>query len=175
MRIALYVQLLVILSIFSIFVGVTLANKYPRIIVETRYITVERAVPTLPDYAGGILYRGDEYDTILCRTEEACLHEVGHILFFEEIDAVQWEKDVSVYIATGVSGRLCELSLTFANFPGICGNELILHEDGGTWGGYVELYAEMYRELHKYGEGWREKPPEELMEYFEFRRRNMDE
>ena len=87
------------------------------------------------------------YEIILCNTEDACTHEVGHWLdkhlgrpsrsrkfrvtvdvFIEECERVGDSGDIDFY---------CNLQ----RFPGI--NDNALYKYG--WGGYGEAYAEVYK------------------------------
>ena len=82
----------------------------------------------------------EQYNMIICETESACIHEVGHwvdkdlnypskeILFQEELDNYIENCNEDDYYCN------------FSTFPGIGSNPLT---DNG-WGGYAEAYAEMY-------------------------------
>ena len=163
------------LFVFSFLLGGIVSYKV--VPVETIIIEkiVEKEVQVLTEYDMDILnkreymlssgtlgiYVGD--GIILCDTEYACIHEVGHRLDekygnISETDEFReaFDSFIADCVEAGDEYGGKSYYCNHARFPGINGNPL------GNWGGYAEAYAEMYKwNVHE------NRPlPEELERFF---------
>lgn len=94
---------------------------------------------------GGYLFWGN---IIFCDEEGICFHELGHVKNAQldyPSESSEFQKAIEEYLEWCVGGRRfwpteCEHLETF---PGINGNEL----RNGRWGGYEELYADLFRHM----------------------------
>ena len=107
-------------------------------------ILANRELMKVEDGFGGFLL--PDFDLIVCQYEFACIHEVGHWKD-EDLDwisgTIEFKEALDSFILqceeiedSGEGSYYCNL----IRFPGVNGNDLT-EED---WGGYVEVYAEMY-------------------------------
>ena len=85
---------------------------------------------------------------IHCHESHDCLHENGHRLDNGTSKTAEWVAQVDRIYALGqnIDARRAPEIALIANFPGIGDNQRlsIAYLPFVTWGGYSELYAELY-------------------------------
>lgn len=131
------------------------------VIIETALINELRQPPAK---LGGLYGKLGTGYSLWCTSEYTCLHEVGHA-----VDSMNGRPSVSPEFQAAIES-LAKQSWVFewgglrarlTVFPGILARSM-LSGPIGEWGGYRELYAELYAYFHRGGE-----IPPELQPFFD--------
>jgi hypothetical protein len=90
-------------------------------------------------------------DMAVCRDPHTCFHERGHSIDNGRSETVEFANAVQVFrIVADTNNAVDEISYRIRKFPGIGSDyeqttcRLFIKCDPKGWGGYSELYAEIY-------------------------------